>query len=91
MASAHGAGLMLWPVLMPLCFPGDAAAGAASPVVPALLGIGLHTLAMLGVTAAVAVSVYEWIGLAMLRHAWINLDLVWTVALVLAGMVLLVA
>jgi len=91
MATGHGAGLMLWPFLMPLCFPGDVAAGAADPFVPALLGVGLHTLAMLAVTAAIAISVYEWIGLAMLRHAWINLDLVWTGALVVAGFVLLLA
>ena len=30
MAAAHGAGLMLWPALMPLCLPGGAGAVAAS-------------------------------------------------------------
>jgi hypothetical protein len=91
MATGHGAGLMLWPVLMPLCFPGGAAAGAGGPFVPALLGVGLHTVTMLAVTAAIAITVYEWIGLAMLRHAWINLDLVWAAALAVAGVVLLAA
>jgi hypothetical protein len=89
MATAHGAGLMLWPALMPLCFPDGAAASTGGPVVPALAGVGLHTLAMLLVTGAIAVVVYEWIGLAILRHAWINLDLIWTVALIAAGIWLL--
>ena len=91
MASAHGAGLMLWPVLMPLCFPAGVPAGAVDPFVPVLLGVGLHTLAMLAVTAAIAVTVYEWIGLAVLRRAWINLDLIWSLALVAAGAGLLIA
>jgi hypothetical protein len=91
MATGHGAGLMLWPVLMPLCFPAGVAAGTIDPFVPALLGVGLHTLAMLAVTAAIAVTVYEWIGLAVLRRAWINLDLIWSLALVAAGTGLLIA
>ncbi|WIM10020.1 hypothetical protein [Enhydrobacter sp.] len=86
MATAHGAGLMLWPALMPLCFPGGTAASAAGPIGPALAGVGLHTLAMLSVTASLAIVVYEWVGLAILRSAWINLDLIWTVALVAAGL-----
>jgi len=50
-----------------------------------LLGIGVHTAAMLIVTAAMAIAVYEWVGLELLRRAWINVDLVWTWALVAAG------
>jgi hypothetical protein len=91
MATGHGAGLMLWPVLMPLCFPAGVAAGTVDPFVPALLGVGLHTLAMLAVTAAIAITVYEWLGLAMLRRAWINLDLIWSLALAAAGAGLLIA
>jgi hypothetical protein len=91
MATGHGAGLMLWPVLMPLCFPGGVAAGTVDPLVPALFGVGLHTLAMLAVTAVIAITVYEWIGLAVLRRAWINLDLIWSLALAAAGTGLLVA
>jgi hypothetical protein len=40
---------------------------------------------MLLVTAAVALVVYEKLGLAILRKAWINLDLVWAVAILAAG------
>jgi hypothetical protein len=91
MASAHGAGLMLVPVLIPLCLAGSPAgelsAGAAAPV--ALAAVGIHTLAMLATTGAIAVAVYEWFGLAFLRKGWINLDLLWTIALVATGLILL--
>jgi hypothetical protein len=40
---------------------------------------------MLIATAAMAIAVYEWVGLELLRRAWINVDLVWTWALVAAG------
>jgi hypothetical protein len=89
MATAHGAGLMLWPVLMPLCIAAAAEPDGVGPLVTALIGIGVHTLAMLAVTTAMAVAVYEWIGLEILRRAWINVDLVWTWALVVAGVWLL--
>lgn len=89
MATGHGAGLMLWPALMAICFPAGAESSDVSPLAPAALGIGVHTLAMLTVTGAIAVAVYEWIGLEILRRAWINLDLVWTAALVAAGALLL--
>jgi hypothetical protein len=89
MATTHGAGLMLWPVLMPLCFPAGSQPTFLGPFVTALLGLGIHTLAMLIVSTAVAVVVYEWIGLEILRHAWLNLDLIWTLALVVAGALLL--
>ena len=40
---------------------------------------------MLAATAAIAVPVYEWIGLEILKRAWINIDILWTAALVAAG------
>jgi hypothetical protein len=86
MATAHGAGLMLWPALMPLCVAADPGAG---PLPAALMGVGLHTLAMLTVTTLVAIAVYEWAGLEILRRAWLNVDLVWTLALAGAGGLLL--
>jgi hypothetical protein len=85
MATAHGAGFMLWPALMPLCTGAAAGLEPAGPMTMALLGVGVHTLAMLIVTAVVAVAVYEWVGLELLRHAWINVDLLWTFALLAAG------
>jgi len=90
MAMAHGAGLMLWPALMPLCVGTPSTRGHAGPMATALLGVGVHTLAMLSVTELIAVAVYEWIGVEILRRAWINLDLVWMLALLAAGAWLLV-
>jgi hypothetical protein len=92
MATAHGAGLMLVPVLIPLCLaatPGREllATGQASV---ALAALGVHTLSMLAVTAAVATAVYGWVGVAVLRRAWVNLDLLWSAALLLTGVLLLV-
>ena len=85
MASAHGAGLMLLPVLMPLCYPAGAPVGGAGPAVLALAGLAVHTAAMLAATAVVAGVVYEWVGVAILRHAWLNVDALWIVALACAA------
>lgn len=90
MATAHGAGLMLWPALMPLCTPaGMAGAGFDQPWMPAAAGVLVHTAAMLATTAAVAALVYEWAGLALLKTVWINLDLIWSLALAATGALLL--
>jgi hypothetical protein len=93
MASAHGAGLMLVPVLLPLGLTGRHAHGLMpeGSLVVALAAIAVHTLAMLLATGAVAVLVYEWVGVAFLRRGWINLDFVWTLALMVTGGFLLVA
>jgi hypothetical protein len=40
---------------------------------------------MFVVAGVVAVAVYEVVGLAVLRRAWFNLDLLWAVALIGAG------
>ena len=50
----------------------------------------LHTSAMLLVMGTVAFAVYQWIGLKILRSAWINLDAVWAGALIAAGTLSLV-
>ncbi len=85
MATAHGAGLMLWPVLMPLCFPAGASGQGVGPGALALAGVAVHTVAMLAVTGAVAGAVYEWIGVAILRQAWVNIDAIWVAALAASG------
>jgi hypothetical protein len=51
--------------------------------------MGIHTLAMLTVSTAVAVCVYECIGRKILRHVWLNVDLIWTLALLLTSGLLL--
>ena len=45
----------------------------------------VHTLGWLIVTVVLAVVVYEKVGLRILRRAWVNLDLIWAVALVAAA------
>jgi hypothetical protein len=93
MATAHGAGLMLVPVLIPLCLAAAPAQEltAAGSLPVTLAAVGVHTLAMLATTGVIALAVYEWFGLAFLRTGWINLDLVWTIALVATGLILFVA
>jgi hypothetical protein len=45
----------------------------------------VHTAGYLLVTGAIAVIVYERVGVRFLRTAWVNLDLIWAVALVVTG------
>jgi hypothetical protein len=87
MATAHGAGLMLLPVALPLCLSGSPGAEltASGSLIMGLAVIGVHTGAMLVVIAIIALVVYEWVGLAFLRRGWLNVDLLWSIALVLAG------
>lgn len=66
----------------------QAATGGAAAL--GLLAVGVHTLAYLVVTAVIAVVVYEKVGLALLRRAWWNLDLVWAAALMVTGVLTLV-
>jgi len=97
MATGHGAGLMLAPVLLRSPVDDGHAAhvgwsGMLGPAdaVGAGLAVAVHSLVMLAVTGAIAVVVYEWVGLAFLRRGWINLDLIWTFALLVAGAMLLI-
>jgi hypothetical protein len=86
MATSHGAGLMLVPALIPLCMT-HPALGQGSLWI-SLAAVGVHTLAMLLVTGVIAISVYSWLGLDFLRRSWINFDLLWMVALVATGTLL---
>jgi hypothetical protein len=92
MASAHGAGLMVLPVVLAgphahhhIASQGAAFQGAAGGVWATLI----HTLGYFTVTTAVALLVYRKFGLAMLRRGWVNLDLIWAIALVVTGLVAL--
>ncbi len=97
MSSAHGAGLMLFPVLLGLpaahahevgehlLAGGDTADWLGQSAAAVLV----HTLAMLLAMGAVAMVVYEKVGLAVLRRAWVNLDLIWAAAIIAAGILTL--
>src|SRR5215208_1639624 len=109
MATAHGAGLMIAPLVLTMALPcvevpqvssmvmtGDHAHMAMASQNVAMgadlgivLGILLHTLAMLAVMALVAWFVYKRFGLRILRSHWINFDLIWAAALIIAGAVAL--
>jgi hypothetical protein len=97
MATAHGAGLMVLPALIELPIGaasdmggdhgGHAAMMAAyqGTLWVGALAVAVHTLAMLTVAGVIAWVIYAVVGLAMLRRAWINLDLLWSLALIATG------
>ena len=92
-ATAHGAGLMLMPVLFSLPsgeHAQDMHAGAALPQ-PWVLAVAIHTIAYLATAAAIGLAVYRYFGLAFLRRAWLNLDVLWGIALVIAAVITIIA
>jgi hypothetical protein len=107
MASAHGAGLMLIPVLLKLSgtmqemeyqaheahehWGHSLHLFVSNPAALADIGaVGLHTLPMFAVMGAIALVVYEKLGLMILKRTWFNADLLWAGALVAAGVVTLI-
>jgi hypothetical protein len=100
MSSAHGAGLMVVPVLLGA---GPEGAGASdghdhveelglqgASVVEGALALVLHVGAMVLVMGVVAVLVYEKLGVAFLRRSWVNTDGIWAASFVAAGLLTLV-
>ncbi|HEY9473051.1 MAG TPA: hypothetical protein VIS06_04260 [Mycobacteriales bacterium] len=87
MSSVHGAGLMLLPVLAygQTDHADHTLHGAGSAAGDAVFAALVHTAAMLVVMGCVAMLVYRVFGLGFLRRAWVNLDKVWAVALIGAG------
>ena len=101
MASAHGAGFMLLPILLKMSALHAAAdAGESahhlhafgfSGTGTASIALLVHTLGYLLVTGLIAFVVYKKLGLEVLRKTWVNLDLIWAVALIAtAGFTLLI-
>jgi len=92
MSTAHGAGLMLIPIVV-----GLNVGGHDHMLMPASLGavlavLLLHTAAMVAVAGAIAFVIYDFVGVGILRRGWLNLDRVWAYALgVGAAATLLVA
>ena len=96
MASAHGAGLMVVPVLLGSNtveaqgrMAGHNHISLTVSALSGMLATGVHTVAYLAVTGLLAWVVYRKLGLALLRKAWLNFDLVWAGALVATGLVTL--
>jgi hypothetical protein len=107
MASAHGAGLMLLPVL--LLWPRGDSAGfsehgmhsmhashlaslsiSANRPLQWLAVVGVHTIGYVAVALLIALLVYERLGVAILRRAWFNLDLVWFTVLLASAVVIVI-
>jgi len=101
MATAHGAGLMIVPILRgwpdggqaghAMSHAGHVSAGTSTLAGPwrFLAAVGLHSAAYLLVATLIALLVYEKLGLALLHRAWFNLDLLWVFALMLSGILIL--
>jgi hypothetical protein len=77
MATGHGAGLMLAPVIVHRPSGG-------------LALVAVHTFAMFLVMGAVALVVFETVGVGILRRAWVNVDVIWAGALVVAGVLTII-
>jgi hypothetical protein len=99
MSSAHGAGLMIAPVLLGASADARAAEGhdhleqlgiGSMNVGESALALVLHVGAMVAVMGVIAVLVYEKLGLAFLRKSWVNTDGIWASSFVVAGLITLV-
>jgi uncharacterized protein (DUF486 family) len=96
MATAHGAALMVMPVLleMPVAASTHGAHDAvlsafAGSIWIGLLAVAVHTAAMLLAAGVIAWVIFACVGLMVLRRAWINFDLLWSAALIATGAIFL--
>jgi hypothetical protein len=89
MSSAHGAGLMVVPVLVGAGAAEHAHAEGLGTAVEALAALTVHVGAMLAVMALVALLVYERLGVGVLHRAWMNTEQAWAATFVVAGTVTL--
>lgn len=90
MSTAHGAGLMLIPVVLGMESSATEQHHVPAALAPQALVLLVHTAAVFAVMAAIALAVYRVVGLAFLRRGWLNVDLLWAIALVAAAVVTLV-
>ena len=101
-SSAHGAGLMVLPFVLPgvtetvsagahahSAGASHAAHGAGIAIsagqTTALLATLVHTLSYIAVSGAIAYLVYQHLGLRFLRTTWINMNVIWAVALMVTA------
>jgi hypothetical protein len=96
MSTAHGAGLMLFPVMLSLQEGGAHSSHMVGPdqintlAVVGIAAVLVHSVAMITAMGAIAVLVYEKLGLAVLHQAWVNLDIIWAFSFIVAGTMVLV-
>jgi hypothetical protein len=92
MSTAHGAGLMVAPVILGLRASkghDDMAMLSGGPIDIAAVGVAVHVAAMIAVMGVIAFVVYERVGLQVLRKAWLNTEQIWAASFILAGLVTL--
>jgi hypothetical protein len=93
-ATVHGAGLMVLPIFMGMSMVPHASAGhshvLSGTAAVAITATVLHAASYLLVTAAVALLVFEKLGIGVLRKAWLNVNFVWAAALMGTGAATLV-
>jgi hypothetical protein len=99
MSTAHGAGFMVVPVMISAGTANAAAASsdhelqhvqmAALSIPGSALALLLHVASMILVMGIVSIVVYEKLGVAIVRQAWLNTEWLWAGAFVLAGVVTL--
>ena len=113
MATAHGAGLMVVPILigwsggnhvtsvvhagamdhaghMQMMNHAGAPSTDTAGALDFLAVVGVHSGGYLLVASLIALAVFRWFGLALLQRAWFNLDLLWVIALMISGILILV-
>jgi hypothetical protein len=112
MATAHGAGLMMVPILigwsggnqtrhapsieamdhsghMQVMSHAAASSTSLAGAFRFLVAVGVHSGGYLLVATLIALVVFKKFGLALLQRAWFNLDLLWVIALMLSGVLIL--
>lgn len=102
MATAHGAGLMLIPALLEIVnwsVPSavaheghhvhgmQMATDSTVSLAHSLAAVGVHTAAMFAVAGAFSLVVHSRVGVDVIRHAWINMDLIWIGAMAIVGFI----
>jgi hypothetical protein len=91
MATAHGAGLMLVPALVPLCLADTPAREITASGSLALAGaaVGVHTAAMLATTAVIASAVCRGVAMHPRLSSGAFARQAWTAALAVTGVLLM--
>jgi hypothetical protein len=91
MATAHGAGLMLVPALVPLCLADNPAREitTSGPMVLALAAVGVHTAAMLVTTGVIATGVCRGVAMHPRLSSGATPRQAWTAALAVTGVLLM--
>jgi hypothetical protein len=89
MSSAHGAGLMVAPLLIAGAATGahqhDLFPAGNLDLSEAVLLVTMHAAVMITVTSAIALGVYSRFSTQLLRRIWPNTDGVWATAFIVSG------